>query len=193
MHQFLIIALLILFSGKGGEPYAVQACVSEQEIHLFELVNDYRRENNLPAIPLSPSLCFVAGAHVWDLNTNQPDRGRCNMHSWSGSGPWNACCYTEDHKRARCIWSKPRELTDYEGFGYEIAYYSSWPAEEHQNMAKAAMEGWTGSLGHNSMILNKYAWKRVKWNAIGVGIYGNYAVVWFGEEKDPVRKIKRCP
>jgi len=43
------------------------------------------------------------------------------------------------------------------------------------------------------MIINKYAWKRLKWNAMGVGIYGNYAVVWFGEKKDPVRKVKRCP
>lgn len=193
MYQTLIIAFLFSITGSGVEPYAAQTCVTEQEIRLYELINDYRREHNLPAIPLSPSLCFVAGAHVWDLNANQPDRGRCNMHSWSDSGPWSECCYTDDHKRARCIWSKPAELTAYKGSGYEIAYYSSWPVDEHRDMAGDAMEGWIESPGHKQMIINKYAWKRLKWNAMGVGIYGNYAVVWFGEKKDPVRKVKRCP
>jgi len=193
LYQILIIAFLFSNPGMGVEPYTLQSCVTEQELQLYELINDYRKEHNLPAIPLSPSLCFVAGAHVWDLNENQPDRGRCNMHSWSDSGPWSECCYTDDHKRARCIWSKPAELTAYEGSGYEIAYYSSWPADEHQDMAGAALEGWKRSSGHNRMIINKYAWKRLKWNAMGVGIYGNYAVVWFGEKKDPVRKVKRCP
>ncbi len=191
--HLLIIVFIIAFMGGGAEPYSDQACISDLEYELYELVNDYRKENRLPSIPLSPSLCFVAGAHVWDLNTNLPDQGRCNMHSWSDQGPWTECCYTEDHKRASCIWSKPEELTDYDGYGYEIAYYSSWSAEEHQNMAGAALEGWKGSPGHNRMILNKYAWKRMNWNAMGVGIYGNYAVIWFGEKKDPVKKIRRCP
>ena len=59
--------------------------------------------------------------------------------------------------------------------------------------AAAALAGWKSSAGHDQMILNKYAWKRMKWNAMGVGIYGHYAVVWFGEEADPAGKVARCP
>jgi len=193
MFNTLIILLLVYALGGHGKSYTSQACISDDEYRLYELVNEYREENGLSAIPLSPSLSMVAGAHVWDLNTNQPDRGRCNMHSWSNDGPWAACCYTDDHKRASCIWSKPSEITSYEGNGYEVAYYSSLTAEKHNDMAWAALEGWKRSPGHNRMILNKYSWKRLKWKAMGVGIYGNYAVVWFGEETDPVRKVKRCP
>jgi hypothetical protein len=43
------------------------------------------------------------------------------------------------------------------------------------------------------MIINKYAWKRMKWKAMGVGIYGNYALVWLGEMLDPAGKAERCP
>ncbi|RLD80744.1 MAG: CAP domain-containing protein [Bacteroidetes bacterium] len=193
MLQILILSLIINVSGSGKDTYAAQACITEQEYRLYELMNDYREEHGLPSIPLSPSLCYVAGAHVWDLNTNQPEGGRCNMHSWSGEGPWTKCCYTRDHKRSSCIWSKPSELTDYDGYGYEVAYYSSWTAERHNDMAWAALEGWKSSPGHDRMIRNVYAWKRLQWKAMGVAIYGNYAVVWFGEEDDLHRKVLRCP
>jgi uncharacterized protein YkwD len=192
MLRSLTLILLIGLLPHEKDTYHTQACVSPLEYRLYKLVNDYRAEYDLPAIPLSPSLCYVAGAHVWDLNENQPDRGRCNMHSWSDKGPWTKCCYTEDHKRAECIWSKPSELTGYDGFGYEVAYYSSWPADEHINMPRAALEGWKSSPGHNQMILNRNGWKRVKWKAMGVGIYGNYAVVWFGEKKDVKQRVKWC-
>ena len=193
MLRLMLLMVLFTFSGKPVDSYSAQACISEQEYRLYELINEYRARYGLPKIPLSHSLSYVAGAHVWDLNTNQPDGGRCNMHSWSDKGPWEKCCYTEDHKKASCIWSKPEELTGYEGNGYEVAYYSSWTIEEHRDMAGAALEGWKSSPGHNQMILNKYAWKRVKWRAMGVGIFGNYAVVWFGEKPDPVKKVRRCP
>jgi uncharacterized protein YkwD len=170
-----------------------QACVSDEEYRLYILINDYRKEMGLKEIPLSASLSIVAGAHAWDLQVNQPDGGECNMHSWSDEGPWEGCCYTEDHEKADCVWAKPEEFTNYVGFGYEVAYFSSWTVEEHQDMATAALNGWKGSPGHNYMIINKYAWKRMQWNAMGVGMYGNYAVVWLGENKDPTAKAKRCP
>ena len=33
-------------------------------------------------------------------------------------------------------------------------------------------------------MINLGIWKNRTWNAVGVGIYKNYAVVWFGEESD---------
>lgn len=172
--------------------YENQACISEQEYRLYKMVNEYRAKRNQPAIPLSASLSYVAGAHVWDLMHNQPAKGKCNLHSWSDEGPWTACCYTEDHALADRIWSKPEELTNYDGNGYEIAYFSSWSAEEHFDMPAAALEGWKSSSGHKQIMINQYAWKRMHWNAMGIGIYGNYAVVWFGEEKDPAGSPEKC-
>lgn len=172
--------------------YQTQACVSDDEYRLYKMINQYRNEYGLAAIPLSASLCKVAGAHVWDLEVNQPEGGRCNLHSWSDDGPWTACCYTEDHRNADCVWSKPSELTSYPGEGYEVAYYSSWPNSKHKDLAGAALEGWKSSPGHKHMILNMYNWKRVDWKAMGVGIYHHYVVVWFGDKTDPGGKARKC-
>ena len=179
----LIINLLVAQDNLND-----QACITDEENRLYLLINEYRVQKHLPKIPLSASLCVVAGAHAWDLQINQPEGGKCNMHSWSEQGPWTACCYTDDHEKAECVWAKPGEITSYDGFGYEVAYFNSSTVDEHKDMASAALDGWKGSPGHNHMIINKSAWKRMKWNAIGIGIYGNYAIVWFGEEKDPARK-----
>lgn len=194
MHRILFIVLLLIINpASGQDALSDQACISDEEYRLYKLINEYREEKGQPIIPLSASLSYVAGAHVWDLQENQPDNGRCNMHSWSENGPWSACCYTEDHKRADCVWAKPEQLTQYDDHGYEVAYYNSSTAEEHNDIANAALEGWKGSPGHNQIIINKYAWKRMKWNAMGVGIYGNYVAVWFGEKKDPAGIAKLCP
>jgi len=193
MKSLLVMILLASFAGSPEHDlFRAQACITGMEYRLYTMVNEYRASYGLPAVPMSASLNYVAGAHAWDLNANRPDRGRCNMHSWSSNGPWSACCYTDDHKRAACMWSKPGELTSYDGYGYEIAYYSSWPADKHPDMASAALEGWKGSPGHNQMILNRYAWKRLNWKAMGVGICGNYVVIWFGEDQDPDRKVTWC-
>ena len=70
-------------------------------------------------------------------------------------------------------------ITSYTGYGYEIAYWSSGTVN-----AKGALNGWKSSAGHNSVIINQSKWHDNNWQAIGVGIYKNYAVVWFGEEID---------
>lgn len=194
MLKYFLFAFIFLFKLASSQDLLNdQSCLTDDEYRLYQLIMEYRKDRGLPAIPLSYSLTHVAGAHAWDLTTNRPDVGRCNMHSWSDEGPWSGCCYTEDHKEAECLWSKPNELTDYDGFGYEIAYYSSKTVDRHVDMALAALEGWKDSPGHNHMIINKYGWKRMKWNAIGIGIYGNYAVVWFGEEKDTAGRPELCP
>ena len=43
---------------------------------------------------------------------------------------------------------------------------------------------WKKSTGHNQVIVNEGIWKKIMWNAIGIGIYKEYAVVWFGEIED---------
>ena len=85
------------------------------------------------------------------------------------------------------MWSKPKEIAGYESEGYEIAFYSSAGAT-----AAESLEGWKKSAGHNPVIVNEGTWNQVKWEAVGIGIHGPYAVVWFGQLADP-SKITMCP
>lgn len=163
-------------------PTLVSAFANAEEMRLFRLVNEYRVRNGLPEIPFSRSLTFVAQMHVRDLNSHPPD-GDCNMHSWSSNGSWSSCCYTLDHARAQCMWNKPRELTSYPGNGYECVLGG---LGQYQANATSAFEGWKRSHPHNAVLLNKGIWSKIHWRALGVGVYKNYASLWFGEEADPV-------
>ncbi|NBC29739.1 MAG: CAP domain-containing protein [Spirochaetes bacterium] len=165
---------------SDGAVAAATGSPTAEEERLYELIMAYRTKLGLPAIPLSPSLTTVAQVHVRDLEAHFTGGGTCNLHSWSDNGDWTPCCYTSDHARAECMWNKPRELTDYPGSGYEISYTHSAQAD-----AAGALRSWQGSSGHNSVIVNAGVWESHPWGAIGVGIYGRYAVVWFGEERDP--------
>lgn len=152
--------------------------LTDDENKLYIIVMEYRKQNGLGSIPISKSLNTVAKIHVKDLMNNDPTSDNCNEHSWSSNGKWSSCCYTSDHAKAKCMWDKPRELTNYKGNGYEIAYWNSAAATSEN-----ALIGWQESPSHNAVIINKGIWKQ-KWNAIGIGIYKNYAVIWFGNEPD---------
>jgi hypothetical protein len=169
--------------GDGdGDPTGGPEDCSPDALELIALVNDYRAENALPAIPASPSLCTVATAHVNDLFDNSPHTqpGGCNLHSWSDQGPWTACCYTPDHAQAQCMWDKPGELTIYTGNGYENAAAGvGSPAQ--------ALALWQSSQPHNEVILNLGIWAGYPWQALGADVYQGYAVLWFGAEADPAR------
>lgn len=154
-------------------------CVSLEEQELYQLLNQYRKGKGLASIPLSPALTKVAQAHVLDLMENYEMSKKCNMHSWSDQGEWSSCCYTDDHQQAECMWNKPREIADYPSAGYEIAHWHSMQASP-----KSAIEGWKTSTGHNQVMINAGQWKSVSWSAVGVGIYQQYAVIWFGELED---------
>lgn len=150
-----------------------------EEEKLYSQIMDYRKDKGLPTIPISTSLTKVAQAHVKDLHLNKPNQNACNLHSWSSNGDWSSCCYTSDHAKAECMWSKPREMTNYTGNGYEIAY----AAYGMDATASGALAGWIGSPGHHAVLINQGVWKS-PWNAIGIGIYKGFAVVWFGRELD---------
>ena len=141
----------------------------------------YRKEKNLPPIPLSSKLTQVAQAHARDLATNYKFdvNNKCNPHSWSKKGKWSSCCYTSDHKQAQCMWDKPKEIAGYESPGYEIAYYSSKGAT-----AEEGLTGWQKSPSHNPLIINSGMWEKANWKAIGIGFYKEYGIVWFGEIAD---------
>ena len=172
---------LLSFGQTEDRANVSEVCISKEELKLFKLITEYRKSKGLKEIPFSKSLTFDAQTHVRDLENNSPAQGNCNMHSWSDKGNWTPCCYTSDHAKASCMWDKPKELTNYNGNGFEI---SSGGFGDYIITADGALKSWKGSSGHNSVIINSGIWKNSPWQAIGIGIYGSYAVVWFGKIKD---------
>jgi uncharacterized protein YkwD len=160
---------------------APEACLTSEEELLYAMIMDYRKANKLPPIPISQKLTKVAKAHAMDLVSNYTfdPSNRCNPHSWSKKGAWSSCCYTSDHKAASCMWEKPNEIAGYASHGYEIAYYSSAGAN-----AKEGLDGWKVSPGHNPLLVNSGIWEQVEWKAIGIAIYKEYGLVWFGAAPD---------
>jgi len=186
----LILLLYLPFSRAEVIPNAPsEICLNPEEKKLYDLIMDYRKSKKLKPIPFSSKLSKVAQAHVRDLaaNFDYDNKNLCNPHSWSNKGSWTACCYTADHKYAKCMWDKPREIGGYTGDGFEIAYFSSAGAT-----AADGLEGWKKSAGHNPLLVNSGMWSKVDWKAIGLGVYQTYAVVWFGEVADPSEQVG-CP
>ena len=154
--------------------------VSEEEMRLYRMINDYRRRYDLPSIPLSASLSYVASTHVKDLFFNHPDQDPCNFHSWSDKGPWKAFCYPRDENKKNSVWDKPREITGYKGKGYEIVYWENSSAD-----IDSVFNLWRSVDYFNSFLMNTGKWQGTKWEAIGIGVYENYACAWFGQQPDP--------
>lgn len=163
----------------------IMAGLSQREIELYLLIMEYRAANGLPDIPLSVSLTEVAQIHAKDVyeHFDEIPKG-CNAHSWSCHGSWTKCDYYPDHRNAECVWSKPEELTEYDGDGYEIIHYFDPPTSGVVS-PKASLNGWKSSPGHNAMIINLGIWEKHEWAAIGVGMYKGVACVWFGDYTDP--------
>ena len=183
MRAIVFIALMAILQSsvtRPSEPVS-EICLTSEEKKLYDLMMDYRKGKGLELIPISAKLSQVAQVHARDLADNyefDPDN-KCNPHSWSKKGNWSACCYTKDHKQAKCMWDKPKEIADYNGAGYEIAYYSSRGATAEEGLA-----GWKKSPAHDPLIINEGIWAKAKWKGIGMGIYEEYGVVWFGEAED---------
>lgn len=190
MKSFVLALFVLIFSVTPENEAVVEeeVCLSKEELKLYNLIMDYRKKNKLEVIPISPKLTKVAQVHARDLADHYSfdPNNKCNPHSWSKKGKWTSCCYTSDHKEAECMWNKPKEIAGYNGSGYEIAYYSSAGAN-----AEEGLKGWKASPGHNPLLINSGIWEKLTWNAIGIGIYKEYGLVWFGESADST-VIKVC-
>lgn len=169
-----------------GEPAPAAIDAKAIEADLYARIDAYRAEHGLGPIPRSAALATVARAHVADLAASEGKRGAdCNLHSWSATGAWTPICYTGKHEDGAAMWSKPGELTAYQGNGYEIAFGLTPDSSASARVsAEAALDAWKGSPQHNDVLLNQSGWADVKWQAVGVGINARYAVVWFGKDAD---------
>jgi hypothetical protein len=165
---------------KVAKPVPDSFCVSGMEYKLYTMINAYRQRYELPPIPLSKSLCYVASEHVKDLFFHHPDKGSCNAHSWSDQGNWKPFCYPRDENKKNSVWDKPKELTPYKGKGFEIVYWENSPV-----VIDSIIALWKSMDYFNSFLMNTGKWQGKKWNAIGIGIHENYACAWFGELPDP--------
>ncbi len=185
---YILLLILLLFVMAGhSQPLQKQANsipgnyrISEEEMRLYRMINDYRTRYDLPPIPLSVSLCYVASAHVKDLFFHHPDQGACNFHSWSDKGPWKPFCYPKDENKKNSVWDKPKEFTPYKDKGYEIVYW-----ENNQVDIDSIINFWKSVDYFNGFLMNTGKWQGNKWEAIGIGIYENYACAWFGQVPDP--------
>lgn len=179
MKNALTLILFFIVTSFQSDTFTA----SNEEIRLWKLINVYRKENNLPQIPLSAKLTKVAKIHCKDLYDNfLIGTSVCNEHSWSDKGNWKAVCYTPDHAQKEEMWKKPLEIAGYESYGFEIEH-NHFPKDDLCN-AQCAINGWKGSLSHNNIMINKENWKDIKFKAMGVGMYKGYACVWFGELED---------
>lgn len=175
---FWMMAVLMLsrvYGQEGVLPVMDSLCATAEEYKLFQLINDHRRIHNAPQLPLSRSLSYVARVHAMDLTRYRPDFGECNLHSWSGNGEWTACCYATDSDRIKCMTEKPRQLTNYKFKAWEMVYEAGEPAR-----AVDALDLWIAIGVTNDYLLNTGKWTK-SWKAMGIAIYGEYAMVWFGE------------
>lgn len=183
-----LILILAMDSAAIGEPASTHQCqgrdiltapacrgdqIDPEEQKLYSLINAYRDRHGLPPVPLSPALNQVANRHVLDLVHNVGYL----THGWSD------CPYHVSQPATYvCMWQAPQRLgIAYPGNGYENAYEGPRKAT-----ATGILATWQQSHLHRAVILNEGVWATKTWQAIGIGIYEKYAVVWFGEEVDPM-------
>jgi len=162
-------------------------CISQEEMIMYNLINDLRRQNKLPVIPLSKSLSIVSKVHIDDLLTSKPQEQECGLHSWSNKGNWKSCCYNKDPMGSKCMNSKPFEITGYPGLGFELVYW-----EEETATANEAYDLWKQVDASSDMILNKGKWQLRVWKAMGVGMKNGFAIIWLGDKPDSPDNISIC-
>lgn len=185
----LTISLLgILIPGTLRSQIPEGFCVSQQEYALYRKINDYRASKGMQVIPVSRSLSYVAKMHVIDLYENHPDTSYCNLNSWSDKGPWQACCHSKQKPVPECILDKPKELTSYPGQAHEVCYFDS-----HLIQVDTVMNFWIKVEQARDILINNRKWSMFTWQAMGVGIYKQYACVWLGEAIDTLQEPTICP
>lgn len=175
---FLIIEIFlfstIIFSQEncvGENVIKGKSCIgdeiTDQEKELYDLINQYRKENNLIEIRISENICIVANRHALDLKLNL----KTLTHSWSD------CVFDQnDSKTNGCIHNAPKKfIPDFSGFGFENVYYTTGKDVIPAN----ALEAWKKSPLHNSIILNLNPFQKFRWIEGCVAIEGKYASLWF--------------
>ncbi len=166
--------------------FDINTPLSKKEKELVKLVNDYRISKGLKPLNVSKSLTFVARTHNKDqilyYRAGQKDeKGNVgNLHSWSNHGNWKGGMYNDDANWKEIMWNKPKELTPYQDYGFEI----SMGADSILLTPEDGLDGWQHSPKHNDVILGNDNWDEL--TIMGVSMHEGYSDIWFGaDDKDP--------
>lgn len=189
MKRFLLllVVFLMVHSTFAQKKLPADFCISSQEMQLFNYINSVRKEYGKKPVKLSASLSFVAKTHVKDLQENHPDTSICNLSSWSDKGNWEACCYNVYIPKPECMKKKPKELTPYPYYGYEMAaYFEDGFVQDSLELL------WNDTKPVLDMILTQGSWKEKSWVVAGVGINEHYVSVWFGQRADKQKVPTVC-
>ncbi len=188
-QKYLFFVFIFFFSLKlfGQHKIPSGFCMDQNEKELAEAINKIRVEHGKKPVKLSVSLTFVAETHVKDLEVNHPDTSVCNLSSWSNKGKWTPVCYNPYVVDRKAMWDKPRELTPYPYNGYELVAYMEGGI--HMDSLAILWDTLAESL---DLITTEGIWNKKSWLAMGVGISGNYASVWFGQREDRKGEPRMC-
>jgi sporulation related protein len=183
----LIICILLVTNTLGQKGPKNDFCLSNDELTLFDFINQLRKDYGKDLIQLSASLSYVANIHVNDLQTNNPDSSICNSSSWSDKGTWTPCCYNKYVYNPDCMWDKPKELTSYTYRGYELVTYFA----DGVNVDSIS-QLWSDSKPVLDMLLTRGDYEKKKWICGGLSIGTNYVSLWFGQRKDRLPSPVNC-
>jgi hypothetical protein len=173
MKLLRLLPLVALLALVPRSPAADPVCDQE----LVKLINDYRKKIDLPAIPISPALTKVAHTHLQDLIKNKPHVKSKNITAWSDKGKWTPGVPGQGGKQSWTImWYKPREIADYEGLGFEMAFYGFGT----KATVKEAMNLWTKDKSCLDLLRNEGRFKQ-EWKGIGAARGNGFYLVWFGQ------------
>jgi hypothetical protein len=180
-RKYLFFLLIFFFSLKLFGQHRIPSgfCMNQDEQKLAEAINKIRIKHGKKPIKLSISLTYVAETHVNDLEVNHPDTSVCNLSSWSNKGKWTPVCFNPYVVDRKAMWDKPRELTPYPYNGYEMVGYM-----EGGIVVDSLAKLWDTLAESLDMITTEGIWSKKSWEAMGVGISGNYASLWFGQRED---------
>ena len=162
-------------------------CISMEEQLLFDKINILLDDYGNKQLDFSKSLSYVAELHINDLTANHPDTSICNLSSWSDKGEWTSCCHNSYVPKQKCMWDKPKELTPYPYYGYELVGYF-----EDGFTADSVIELWAESKEVLDMLLTNGNFKQKKWVCMGVGINEEYVSMWFGQRADKLGEPDLC-
>ncbi len=187
--RLLPLIILVLFSLNSYSQKMVpeEFCLSNDELNLFDRLNQLRKDYDKDAVQLSVCLSYVAEVHVTDLEVNGPDTSICNSSSWSDKGEWTPCCYNSYVYNPDCMWDKPKELTPYRYRGYEMVTF----LEEGFNN-DSIINLWADSKEVLDMILTQGNYSKKKWICGGLSIGKNYVSLWFGQRRDVLQSPEIC-
>jgi len=140
---------------------------SNEEKQLLRLVNEYRSQIGLPPVPWSDALSKVANRHLMDLQNNVKGISRS----------WSNCPYgIKDRTILNCGITSPQRLSNYTGRGYDNVYRSL----NKKATPILAINAWKTNPKQNALIINKTFFESDVFDACGIAIDGEYAVLWFG-------------